>query len=135
PGGFETEERLLVKPFSFYSKCYSLPDLFAGKMHALLFRKWQNRVKGRDWYDMEWYIKKSISLHLDHLAIRACDSGDWPSNKMSKEEFFKLLEEKIETVSMKRVVEDVLPFIKDPSILDIWSPKYFHDVTRLIRFV
>ncbi|MDP3667217.1 MAG: nucleotidyl transferase AbiEii/AbiGii toxin family protein, partial [Sediminibacterium sp.] len=51
PLGFETEEKLLLKPFSFYVKCFSLPDLFAGKMHALLFRKWKQRVKGRDWYD------------------------------------------------------------------------------------
>lgn len=39
PLGFKTEEKLLVKPFSFYVKCFTLPDLFAGKMHALLFRK------------------------------------------------------------------------------------------------
>lgn len=60
PPGFETEEKLLLKPFSFYAKCFTLPDLFAGKMHALLFRKWKNRVKGRDWYDLEWYIKKGF---------------------------------------------------------------------------
>lgn len=53
PLGFDTEEKLLLRPFSFYVKCFSLPDLFAGKMHALLFRKWKQRVKGRDWYDLE----------------------------------------------------------------------------------
>lgn len=58
PLGFDTEEKLQLKPFSFYVKCLILPDLFAGKMHTLLFRKWKKRVKGRDWYDMEWYIKK-----------------------------------------------------------------------------
>ena len=53
PQGFMTEEKLLIKPFSFYVKCFTLPDLFAGKMHALLFRKWKDRVKGRDWFDLE----------------------------------------------------------------------------------
>jgi len=53
PLGFETEEKLLLRPFSFYVKCFALPDLFAGKMHALLFRKWGKNVKGRDWYEME----------------------------------------------------------------------------------
>ena len=48
PQGFETEEKLLLKPFSFYVKCYTPADLFAGKMHALLFRKWKTNVKGRD---------------------------------------------------------------------------------------
>jgi hypothetical protein len=46
-------------------------------MHALLFRKWKQRVKGRDWYDMEWYIKKGVPLNLDHFLVRARDSGDW----------------------------------------------------------
>jgi hypothetical protein len=46
PLNFQTEENLLLKPFSFYVKCFTLSSLFAGKMHALLFRKWKNRVKG-----------------------------------------------------------------------------------------
>ena len=35
PLGFQTEEKLLLNPFSFYVKCFTLPGLFAGKMHAL----------------------------------------------------------------------------------------------------
>ncbi|MCB4234561.1 nucleotidyl transferase AbiEii/AbiGii toxin family protein [Kaistella anthropi] len=77
PLGFETEEKLLLKPFSFYVKCFVLEDLFAGKMHALLFRKWGNNVKGRDWYDMEWYIRRGTSLNLEHFLFRAKDNGDW----------------------------------------------------------
>lgn len=134
PPGFQTEENLLIKPFSFYTKCYQLPDLFAGKMHALLFRKWGNRVKGRDWYDMEWYIKKNIPLHLEHLAARTKDSGNWKADTMTKEDFFNLLSEKINSVSIDRVKEDVLPFIKDYTKLDIWSAKYFSDIAKLIRF-
>lgn len=134
PLGFQTEEKLLVKPFSFYTKCYQLPDLFAGKMHALLFRKWGVRVKGRDWYDMEWYISKNIPLHLEHLATRARDSGNWTAATMSQEVFFRLLNKKIESVSMDRVKEDVQPFISNYKKLDIWSSRYFMDLTKLIRF-
>lgn len=134
PPGFVTEDKLLIKPFSFYTRCYALPDLFAGKMHALLFRKWGTRVKGRDWYDMEWYIKKSIPLHLEHFALRAKDSGDWPSGKISKEAFLKLLDDKIGLVSMNRVKEDVRPFIKDDVSLEIWSSGYFRDLAKLIKF-
>ncbi|MBG9378764.1 nucleotidyl transferase AbiEii/AbiGii toxin family protein [Panacibacter sp. DH6] len=135
PLGFQTEEKLLVKPFSFYTKCYRLPDLFAGKMHALLFRKWANRVKGRDWYDMEWYVRKSIPLHLEHLAKRAKDSGNWSADTMSKEAFFQVLNDRISSVSMDQVKEDVVPFIKDYQKLDIWSPDYFRDLAKMIKFV
>ena len=76
PLGFVTEEKLLIQPYSFYVKCFSLPDLFAGKMHALLYRKWKNRVKGRDWFDLEWYVRMACPLHLAHLGERARQSGD-----------------------------------------------------------
>jgi len=135
PAGFATEEKLLLKPFSFYTKCYTLPDLFAGKMHALLFRKWGTRVKGRDWYDMEWYVKKSVPLHLEHLALRAQDSKDWPGPAMSKAEFQKLLLAKIDSVNLGRVRDDVKPFIKDDQLLDIWSTAYFKDLVKHIRFI
>lgn len=134
PPGFATEEKLLLKPFSFYTKCVSLPDLFAGKMHALLFRKWKDRVKGRDWYDMEWYIRKGVPLHLNHLAARAKDSGNWDHNKMTKDQFRQLLEKKIESVSFKSVREDVVRFIRDEQTVEIWSPKYFRDLVQQIRF-
>ncbi|MEO6916672.1 MAG: nucleotidyl transferase AbiEii/AbiGii toxin family protein [Chitinophagaceae bacterium] len=90
PQGFTTEEKLLLKPFSFYVKCFTLPDLFAGKMHALLFRKWKGRVKGREWFDMEWYIRKGVPLHLDHLFIRSLDSGDWTEKTMTNDQFITL---------------------------------------------
>jgi len=133
PLGFETEERLLLQPFSFYVKCFTVSDLFAGKMHALLFRKWKNNVKGRDWYDMEWYIKKGIALNLKHFLLRAQDSGDWDKETITGEEFRALLKERIDTVDMNRVKTDISRFIPDPTVLGIWSPKYFDDLaTHLI---
>ncbi|MDP2414278.1 nucleotidyl transferase AbiEii/AbiGii toxin family protein [Daejeonella sp.] len=130
PLGFETEERLLLKPFSFYVKCFTISDLFAGKMHALLFRKWGTNVKGRDWYDMEWYIKKGIPLNLNHFMLRAQDSGDWKKKAITEEEFRELLSARIDTVDMDRVKADIRRFIPDQKVLDIWSAKYFHDLSK-----
>jgi Nucleotidyl transferase AbiEii toxin, Type IV TA system len=134
PLGFETEEKLLLKPFSFYVKCFSLPDLFAGKMHALLFRQWKQRVKGRDWFDMEWCIKKGVPLNLDHFLARAKDSGDWNANTISKEEFLLLLKQKIGSVSFPRIREDIIRFVRDDSSLKIWSAAYFVDLIQRIKF-
>lgn len=134
PLGFETEEKLLVKPFSFYVKCFSLPDLFAGKMHALLFRKWNQRVKGRDWYDMEWYIKRGVPINLTHFLVRARDSGDWKEETITQTQFIDLLQEKIATLSFNNVKEDIVRFIRDDKALEIWSPKYFSDLVERIQF-
>ena len=55
PPGFSTQTRYLLQPVPFAVRAFSVPDLFAGKMHAILCRGWKNRVKGRDWYDLVWY--------------------------------------------------------------------------------
>lgn len=133
PLNFKTEEKLLLQPFAFYVKCFTLPDLFAGKMHALLFRKWGTNVKGRDWYDMEWYIRKGIKLDLSHFLTRAQDSGDWKEETISEKEFRELLAQKIDTVNMEFVKRDVIRFIKDPEQLDIWSTTYFHDLASHLQ--
>jgi len=133
PLGFATEENLLTQPFSFYVKCFKLPDLFAGKMHALLFRKWKDNVKGRDWYDMEWYIRKGIKMSLSHFLQRAIDSGDWTKPTITETEFRDLLTKKIDTVNMARVKADISRFIRDQTKLDIWSSKYFHDLTAKLQ--
>ncbi|MCT3630360.1 nucleotidyl transferase AbiEii/AbiGii toxin family protein [Elizabethkingia anophelis] len=133
PLGFETEEKLLLKPFSFYVKCFVLEDLFAGKMHALLFRKWGNNVKGRDWYDMEWYIRRGTSLNLEHFLFRAKDSGDWQKETMTEQEFRKLLYDRIETVNLETAKNDAKRFISDPKTLDIWSKDYFKDLIEYMK--
>lgn len=134
PLGFKTEEKLLLRPFSFYVKCFTRSNLFAGKMHALLFRKWKNRVKGRDWYDLEWYIKKGIPLNKEHFLQRAKDTGDWNKKSITEKQFLKLLHEKINSTSLNKVKEDVVHFVKNDNVLDIWSTDYFNDLVEKIKF-
>lgn len=134
PLNFKTEEKLLLRPFSFYVKCFTQPSLFSGKMHALLFRKWKNRVKGRDWYDLEWYIKKGIPLDVNHFLTRAKDTNDWQEDSISPDQITELLNMKIKSVSFSSIKEDVVRFIKDDDALRIWSPEYFKDLIEKIKF-
>ena len=135
PLNFKTEEKLLLRPFSFYVKCFTKPSLFAGKMHALLFRKWLNRVKGRDWYDLEWYIKKGVPLDTNHFLTRAKDTNDWQDDSISDEQIIELLDTKINSVSFDSIKEDVVRFIlNDDDVLNIWSPDYFKDLIEKIKF-
>lgn len=134
PLGFETEQKLLLRPFSFYVKCFVRQSLFAGKMHALLFRKWQTRVKGRDWYDMEWYIRKGIPLDVSHFLQRAVDTGDWTKETINPDQIKDLLRDKIRSVSINSVKEDVVRFIPDSRVLEIWSADYFLDLIEKLKF-
>ncbi len=134
PLNFKTEEKLLLRPFSFYVKCFAKPSLFSGKLHALLFRKWKNRVKGRDWYDLEWYIKKGIPLDVNHFLTRAKETNDWQEDNISNEQIIELLDMKINSVSFSNVKDDVVRFIKNDEVLNIWSAKYFKDLIAKIKF-
>lgn len=134
PLGFETEEKLLLQPYSFFVRCFTLPDLFAGKMHALLFRPWKNRVKGRDWFDFEWYARKAIALNREHLAIRAVQSGHLDPSRapLGKVSLGELLEAKIESLDIDSARADVARFLRDPAQTDIWSRDYFRELGRRI---
>lgn len=134
PLGFKTEEKLLVRPFSFYVRCFTRPCLFAGKLHALLYRKWNNRVKGRDWYDLEWYIKQGIPLDVRHFLSRSMDNEDWVGQYRSSDQILDLLNHKIESVSFTNIKEDVVRFIKDENVLSIWSAQYFKDLVEKMKF-
>ncbi len=134
PLGFSTEHKLLLLPFSFMPRCYKISDLYAGKMHAFLFRSWKNRVKGRDWYDFEWYVKNNIVLNFNHLNKRIVQSGLHKIEEISKDEFKDLLKEKILKTNLDKVKSDVSPFIKNQKEMLIWSADYFIQLVDMIRF-
>jgi len=135
PLGFSTESKLLMLPYSFMTRCYTLPSLYAGKMHALLFRKWSNRVKGRDWYDFEWYVKNNIALDFTHFGKRVMQFESLKEEYLSHESFKELLKEKIIKTNMDMIRSDVKPFLKDPEGINIWSANYFLQLVDLIIFI
>lgn len=128
---FSTEKKLLMQPYSFAVRCFTLPDLFAGKMHALVYRAWQRRIKGRDWYDFEWYVRKGVPLDFNHLQERI---REFSGNEVSKEEFLVALREKLSTTDINLVKQDVVAYIEDEHELDIWSNDYFLQLSEMIKF-
>ncbi|WP_223925412.1 nucleotidyl transferase AbiEii/AbiGii toxin family protein [Prevotella lacticifex] len=131
PLKFNTEQKLLLLPESFMTKCFTLPDLFAGKMHALVFRAWKNRVKGRDWYDFEWYVKHRVPLDFKHLSERILQFN---GKSVTRDEFMDLLRQRLGSADINMVKADVMPFIRQPKELDIWSNEYFLQLANMIRF-
>lgn len=136
PPGFGTEVRYLLQPVAFPVRAYVLPDLFAGKMHAVLCRKWKDRVKGRDWYDLVWYVTRHPQLHLAHLEQRMRQSGHWQSaGPLTSEVFSGLLEQAIENLNVDQARKEVEVFVQDPGSLAVWSREFFRDIVRRIEMV
>lgn len=132
PLNFTTEQRLLIQPHSFMTRCFTLPDLFAGKMHALVYRGWKNRIKGRDWYDFEWYVRNNVALDFAHLAERC---KQFNGEDITINSFKNQLKERLSTSYINQVKADVLPFVRNPRELDIWSNDYFLQIADMVRFV
>ena len=133
PGGFETEIAYLLQPIPFSVRVYTLPDLFAGKMHALLCRKWKQRVKGRDWYDLIWYVTHHPTLHLSHLEQRLRQSGN--RDVITPQVFRKDLHDAIDALDVDQAKRDIEPFVKNPETLDVWSRTFFHTLVDRIQLI
>ena len=131
PLNFRTEQKLLLQPNSFMARCFVLQDLFAGKMHALVYRAWKNRVKGRDWYDFEWYVRHKIPLGFTHLEERTLMLNN---EVIDKESFIRKLKDKFREANIEQVKQDVVPFVRDTNELAIWSNEYFIELADRIEF-
>lgn len=100
-------------------------------MHALVYRAWQRRIKGRDWYDFEWYVRHRVPLDFCHLSERI---REFNGSDVSKEEFMQQLKEKLGNTDINLVKQDVLPYVDDSHELDIWSNEYFLQVADMVEF-
>lgn len=136
PPGFETQVRYLLQPVPFSVRTYTLPDLFAGKMHAVLYRKWGKRVKGRDWYDFVWFAGNRPQLRLSHLEQRMRQSGDWTRpDTLTGHDLQRLMQDAIEVLNVEAARREVEPFVRYPAALDVWSKEFFRYVAGHIVLV
>lgn len=136
PPGFATENKFLLHPIPFSVRTFVLPDLFAGKMHAVLCRRWKSRVKGRDWYDLVWYAAYHPQLDLDHLEQRMIQSGHLDQGEhLTREKFLALTLKAIEKVNVEQARKEVEPFVRDPEALEVWSKEFFRDVVGRIVLI
>lgn len=136
PPGFDTEMKYVFSPVQFAVRTYTLPSLFAGKMHALLCRKWKNRIKGRDWYDFAWYISYHPQLNLLHLEERMRDSGHYTdSSPLTRDHLIDLLFDNINKLYIDAARNEVSAFINDRTSLDIWSKDFFKAAAQQIVVV
>ncbi len=134
PLNFQTEVKTMLLPITFNIVSMTIPNLYARKLHAVLFRNWKNRIKGRDWYDFEWYVKNNYKINLSHLNERMIASKNWDKDKLfDYSEFKNLMLNKIESLDIESAKKEVKPFIKNSEILDFWNKDYFRLLVDKIK--
>jgi len=111
-----------------------MPSLFAGKIHAVICRAWKNHVKGRDLYDYVFYLSRGTAVNLAHLTARLVQSGYIPAEKqITIEDVKEMLQKRFINIDYVQAKLDVLPFIKNPSVLDVWNAVFFTEITEGLK--
>lgn len=130
-----TEIKTHLLPTPYQVRIYDLPSLFAGKLHALLFRDWKSRVKGRDFYDFVWYIGRRVPVNLPHLEARIMQSKKQPAERIDMAAVRTLLKERIQSVDMAAAAADVRPFLRDPRELQLWNEEFFMQMVPQLQAI
>ncbi len=140
PPGFLTEVKTRLAPSPHSVRVYRLPDLLAGKLHAVLFRGWKNRVKGRDWYDLVWYAGHAPEVNVDHLneRIRQTETngeGVSASDRVpvTADSLKERLRAAVDRLDIAAAQKDVRPFLRDPREIELWSKPFFCEVIDALR--
>jgi predicted nucleotidyltransferase component of viral defense system len=140
PLGFETENIIRLTPRAFSINAFTLPSLYAGKMHAILCRAWSSRPKGRDWYDLVWYIANGVEVDTKHLKARLSQSCKYLASneitipdELTKENIKELLLQRIDSLDVVKAKNDVQPFIKDMREIELWSKEFFKATIENIK--
>jgi hypothetical protein len=104
-----------------------LSSNFALKIHALLCRGF---LKGRDWYDFNWYVKQGVSPNLPHLKNALVQFGPWKGQVDLVVDMAWLkttIQEKIDRIDWAEAAADVERFLKPAEVnsLQLWSARFF----------
>ena len=121
PKGFETELALVNRNFLFKVRSYKLPSLFASKLHAVLFRKYE---KGRDSYDLLWFLTKNIPINYGLLSNAASQTGG-EDVKLGPERTKDLLLAKIKRADFSHILSDVRPFLEEHKETEYFKREHF----------
>ena len=132
PPEAEYEVKYLLTPIPFHVRLFSQGSLFAGKLHALLCRNWKSgRMKGRDLYDYVWYLSRAVAVNITHLEARMKQTNHIKSGiHLSSEYLRDLLRERFLSINYEQAKQDIMPFIKDPLTVEIWSADFFTAITE-----
>lgn len=129
--GFSSDPKYHLHPIPFTIKTMTLPSLFAGKMHVLLCRTIRTNIKGRDWYDLIWFVKNNIPCDLLYLKNKMVQTGHIDcSEALTRGKLVELISKKVKEIDFSLAKKDVEPFLKtsrQKDELSLWSDTFFND--------
>jgi predicted nucleotidyltransferase component of viral defense system len=115
---------------SFVAAHFSLETMMAGKMLACLERNFQKgegaAVKGRDFYDLLWFMQQMILPLEEKLA----EDGRQPYTVRSAME---LLGEKVAEMKLSDLAADLLPLFEQRAFIEAWLEGFKENFSRYVK--
>jgi predicted nucleotidyltransferase component of viral defense system len=121
PSGYETEVVLANKNFLFKVVCYKADSLFASKLHAILFRNYE---KGRDYYDLLWFLTRKTPINY-LLLSNAANQTEKTASSLDAARTKNLLLAKIEGANFANIIRDMRPFLEKSAEVEYFKKDYF----------
>jgi predicted nucleotidyltransferase component of viral defense system len=119
PSGAVTEVMVVNKYFPLAFLTYDIPSLFAGKIHALLSRKY---TKGRDFFDLGWYLSRWRDLTPNLLLLKnALEQTGWKQDMPAEATWRDRVRDVVQSAEWNKVDEDISSFLENPSDRDVFS--------------
>jgi len=119
PAGATFEHSLVRRHVLLHLFHHDKGSLLAGKIHALLNRKW---LKGRDVYDLIWYLSDpqwpAPNLGLLQSAL---EQTGWAGSAIAPDTWRRVLWERLDEADWQAVKRDVEPFLENPAERDLIS--------------
>lgn len=115
PLGGIVENTIINKFFPTSIASYQLSSLFSGKLHAIFCRSYQ---KGRDFYDLVWYLTKNVAPNL-LLLNNALKQTSSLLPELSESNWRQLLLAKIKDSDLSKARKDVKDFLFHPEDVEL----------------
>ena len=133
PAGSSFETHFITFPMNSAITTQTIESSFASKSHALLCRQY---TKGRDWYDLLWYISKGVRPEFTHLSHALEQQGPWAGKavQVTPEWYLEVLRDRIEKIDWEEAKADISRFVtsREQQSIALWSRDFFlYQVERL----
>ena len=134
PAGSTSETHYLDYPHPFSIVTQDIPSLFAGKCHAILCREF---TKGRDWYDLTWYIQNRHAVNLELLKNALYQYGPYQNQEINVSADWLVNEIKLKAESMdwQAVINDVVKFLPHHATREVahWNSDLFKAMLKKLK--
>jgi predicted nucleotidyltransferase component of viral defense system len=112
PAGAVVEARLITRHFPISFRAHDLSSCMAGKVHALLSRRY---TKGRDLFDLSWYLARpDRPVPNFNLLRNALEQTKWKGPEVGPGTWRRILVDRVASLDWPAVLRDVEPFLEDP---------------------